>query len=492
VPEPAPHPNPEPVPHPTPEPAKTPEPTPEPHPMPEPAKNPEPMPEPVPHTPEPVPTPEPGKEPMPEPVPTPMSHTPEPVPSSPQPIPANPIIDEYYFEYVAAPPTFEGVYGGAVALTGAMNNTNTIFGGQTQDNVVYDVVVQFDTGSYSWTNLTRWDTNKRVLSYSQPPVDGSNGYITNPVYYLTMNEKGEYVVSTWNDAASSFTDKFNVTFPAGETGQQIAALANGNVYVYGKESKLRFWDGKTLMEINATNPAPMARDSPALAAYNGDLYMQGGMTDATTFISDFWKYSQTDNKWVPLNSTGISPSAGHKATLSFLPPLSYIYFTGLHNSSIMIYDISSNTTMPVKASTPWLTQTLTTITGNRMFIYGGKTANFGTVSKNLYQLVQEGYCTSVPDCETCVGVVGCTFCKSAAANALPQCVAGNTTNPFIARTCGNSTSSVPVISMVEYCPEIFPSWAIALIVIGGVILVGGIVFGIMKLRSGKPGYESVS
>jgi hypothetical protein len=428
---------------------------------------------------------------MPEPVPVPAPKMPEPVSSVPQPMPVpTPTIDDFYFEALAAVPmAFEGVYGGAIALTGSSNNTITIFGGQTQNNAVYDVVVQFDTGSYDWKNLTRWDTNKKVLSYSQPPVDGSNGYETNAVYFLTVNEKEEYVVSTWTDP-SAFADVFNVTFKAGETGQQIAALANGNVYVYGKESGLRFWDGKTLNEANSSNAGPMPRDSPALAAYNGDLYLQGGMM-GTEYVSDFWYYSMANKNWSPKNSTGIAPSAGHTATLSFLGSSSYIYFTGLHNSSVVVYDINSNTTMSVKDTT-WLTQSLATITGNRLFIYGGKTANFGTVSKVLYQLVEETYCSQVGDCETCVGIVGCTFCKNAAAAAFPQCVAGNATNPFITRTCGNSTSSVPVISMVEYCPEIFPSWAIALIVIGGVILVGGIVFGIMKLRSGKPGYESVS
>jgi len=48
------------------------------------------------------------------------------------------------------------------------------------------------------------------------------------------------------------------------------------------------------------------------------------------------------------------------------------------------------------------------------------------------------------------------------------------------------------MKLLEHCPELFPSWAIALIVIGGVVIIGVIVFGIMKLRGTKSGYDPVS
>jgi len=422
---------------------------------------------------------------VPEPTPQPSGPQPEPVPV--------PEVDDYYFELVASTTTaFKGIYGGAIALTGATNNTITIFGGRSvvDDVKSYDVVVQFDLGTYSFSNFSYWDPDCRALSYSQPPVDSSNGYVTNPIYFLKWRPiPGEYKVTSWDlSSPTSFKDIFNVS--EGDPYTQIAALANGNVYVYGKSSRLRFWNGQNLIQINTTSGfEPPPRDAPALAAYRDDLYLQGGMTDTGILLSDFWYYSKAQNEWSHRNSSGIPAATGHRATLSFLGSASYIYFTGLNNSSIVIYNIGSNSTKPTKVD-PILTESLTTISGNRLFIYGGKTIS-NTISNSLYQLVEEGYCISVGDCESCVNVMGCTFCRNALSASAPSCVAGNSTSPYILRTCANSTSS-QVISLVEFCPEIFPSWAIALIVIGGVILVGGIVFGIMKLRSGKSGYESVS
>jgi len=197
--------------------------------------------------------------------------------------------------------------------------------------------------------------------------------------------------------------------------------------------------------------------------------------------------------WSQRDSTGIPPSWGHTATLSVLKTTNYnsanIYFTGLSTGTIVNYDISANSSSIIMGTNNLPSRSVATISGNRMFVYGGIAGI--TSSNSLYQIVNEKYCTSSPDCETCVSVTGCTFCKTAVSASAPSCVSGTSTNPFILSTCVGTNSTGAVISMVEYCPEIFPSWAIALIVIGGVILVGGIVFGIMKLRSGKPGYEPV-
>jgi len=45
---------------------------------------------------------------------------------------------------------------------------------------------------------------------------------------------------------------------------------------------------------------------------------------------------------------------------------------------------------------------------------------------------------------------------------------------------------------IYQCPEDgLQSWAIALIVIGGVVVIGIVVFAIMKLRSQRPEYSTI-
>jgi len=378
---------------------------------------------------------------------------------------------------------FEGVFHGAIALTGS-NDTISIFGGMYVNATVPDFVLQYTISTGVFSNASYWNPAIRVVSYSQAPTDPSNAYAFNPLYYLVDNAT-EF--SVWSYDGSIFQKAFNVTiFKVGEAGQQIAAVPGGNIYVYGPESGLWWWDGMVLSHLNATGPE--GRMWPALVAYNGDLFLQGGI-NGTKAYEDFWYYSQSAKTWSQRNNTGIPASYGHTATLSVLKTAN-IYFTGLSIGTIVNYDINANSSTTIMGTNNLPANSVATINGNRLFVYGG---NVGiTLSNSLYQIVNEKYCTGIPDCETCVGVTGCTFCKSAVSASAPSCVSGTSTNPFIARTCSNSTAgSSPVISMVEYCPEIFPSWAIALIVIGGVILVGGIVFGIMKLRSGKPGYEPV-
>jgi len=300
-------------------------------------------------------------------------------------------------------------------------------------------------------------------------------------------------VSTFSNSA--FTDLFNISFPPGEIGQRIVALTNGNVYIYGSLSGLRVYDPATNMvkSINTTQPGGW-RDFPALVGYMTGFFVHGGLNNGTA-TNDFYYYDPVGNEWTPRNSTHIPVSFNHIATLSSYPLYSgnmetFIYFTGITDYSIILYDVNANTTSvpTTKMSLDPLDMPLSTIAGSRLFIYGGMDRNTSMVMSELWQFVNERYCTSVSNCDDCVSYSGCIFCASAVASGAPSCVSGNTTHPYITQTCAPASG---VISTVETCPEAFPSWAIALIVIGGVILVGGIVFGIMKLRAVKPGYDPV-
>jgi hypothetical protein len=299
----------------------------------------------------------------------------------------------------------------------------------------------------------------------------------------------------WTFMNNQFTPAFNVTFQMGEVGQRIVALTSGSVFIYSTKFGLRSWNAGVLTTVNTTQPGGF-REYPAIVGYLNGFFVHGGLMNGTA-TTDFWYYDADHNVWQSKNSSGIPASYNHTLTLSTFPVQSagntvydlYVYFTGLPLYSIILFDNTANmSTIPMTKYQPTAREwPLTTIAGNLLFIFGGKDRGSPLINNDIWQLVNERFCTSVSNCDDCVGYVGCTFCSSAVSISAPSCVAGNSSHAYIGETCGSAV----VISQVESCPEAFPSWAIALIVIGGVILVGGIVFGIMKLRAVKPGYDPV-
>jgi hypothetical protein len=184
----------------------------------------EPMPEPMPGSEphpmpgsEPMPVPMPGSEPMPEPVPMNPMPTPMPMPV-PVPMPV-PTVDDFYLTLFAIS-KFGASYSGAISMSGN-NDTITIFGNRATSGTM-NLVQQFslNPATYGWTNLTNWDVSKMVISYSQPPPDGSNagGY---PTYFLwsTASFPTHLFVSSFS-SGNMFSDLFNVTITPGELGQK--------------------------------------------------------------------------------------------------------------------------------------------------------------------------------------------------------------------------------------------------------------------------------
>jgi len=101
---------------------------------------------------------------------------------------------------------------------------------------------------------------------------------------------------------------------------------------------------------------------------------------------------------------------------------------------------------------------------------------------DTWQLVIEKECKPLK-CDVCVKSGGCGWCVDS-----KICLVGNSSLSELGQCGADSTWTVMAIQ----CPEEgFPSWAIALIVIGGVVLIGIIVFAIMKVRSGRPDYNQI-
>jgi len=221
------------------------------------------------------------------------------------------------------------------------------------------------------------------------------------------------------------------------------------------------------------------------------------ITNFLLFFSDLWFFDGTATWKLVTNSLNLT-AANHSAYISILPSFTTdptnitIYFlnnlSGANNNiSLVTFDVNKNMSYFHYNGTQ-RNGAVVSLFGTQWFYYGGNSQS--GYHYDLWQFVDEKYCTSVADCEVCVDVFECGWCNSAIAPGAPSCVAGNSTGTIITPT--PTCNSISLLTQVENCPELFPSWAIALIVIGGVILVGGIVFGIMKLRSGKPGYDPVT
>jgi hypothetical protein len=267
-------------------------------------------------------------------------------------------------------------------------------------------------------------------------------------------------------------------------GLRIAATNTGNVYIYGTAAN-ELWQimtsSNSCSNLTVSN-GPSLRSSPALVGYNNGFFLQGGMNETNNHtFSDLWQFNGGSNPpmWSMVNSN-LLMAAGHTAVISVLPssnggnPNVTIYFTNFGSMPAGVYLVSFdfmanmtyyhyNDTNPAPINR---LGSLSSVIGNTFFYFLGKENDI--YYNDYYRFVDEKYCTSVMDCEICVGVYECGWCSGATKN---NCVAGNQNKsgsnrlPIMPDTCVNPI----LLSQIESCPELFPSWAIALIVIGGVI-----------------------
>jgi hypothetical protein len=389
-----------------------------------------------------------------------------------------------------------------------MNDTITFFGQSFSNNSISSTSIVFSLNDgTSQPTTASFDSTQRIISYSQAPPDASKtAYFT---YYLWVNNtemNGMIHVAYYNGSTHiQIPCNFNST----NEGMRIAATNTGNVYIYGTSANelwLIMTSSNSCSNLTVAN-APSFRSSPALVGYNNGFFLQGGMNETDHLLfSDLWQFNGASNPpmWSLVNSNLLT-AARHTAVISVLPsptgsnPNVTIYYTNFGLELVGVYlvsfDLMANMTYYHYNDTNLVPinriGSLSSVIGNTFFYFLGNYND--TYYNDYYRFVDEKYCTSVMDCEVCVGVYECGWCSPSIPNG-PSCVAGNQTKsgsnrlPILSETCANNAF---LLSQIESCPELFPSWAIALIVIGGVILVGGIVFGIMKLRSAKPGYDPV-
>jgi hypothetical protein len=284
--------------------------------------------------------------------------------------------------------------------------------------------------------------------------------------------------------------------------KSIAALNNGTVYLYGSNNDQTIWmlnSSNYLSPITPQNGGPSARTYSAMIGYKNGFIMHGGKT-ATETLSDLWQYHGDNNTWTLLASN-LFAAYSHKILLSYLNNDPILYFTGLEDNSINIYDINSQNLSrnysPINSQLkPGGTGSLSFIsTNNRLFLYGGKTSQ-GSLSNELWQFVDQRNCiASLSNCGTCVNTLGCGWCSSTSTwNLQPYCIAGSMETPYINYTCPTVTGGYLTVcpSTPEYVNNFLGACWITLM---AMLVLGIFNFIIIKVRSvnRKPpaGYTAV-
>jgi len=211
-----------------------------------------------------------------------------------------------------------------------------------------------------------------------------------------------------------------------------------------------------------------------------DFFVIGGACQ-NIFYNEILKFTYATNEWTLIR---IIDGVSGLVYASAVPSVnnSIVVFggkTGVSNSTntvFMFYPTSQQVSIPSTNLPSPRSQTSMISNGNRIFLYGGNSAN-NSAQNDIWQFVSQKYCFGNA-CVNCISTLGCGWCPS---NSMGyECIAGNSTATYINGTCKASFSR-----STSQCPEEFPTWAIALIVIGGVVLIGFIVFALMKYQNRK-------
>lgn len=115
----------------------------------------------------------------------------------------------------------------------------------------------------------------------------------------------------------------------------------------------------------------------------------------------------------------------------------------------------------------------------------GPTGDLG----DAWQFVHQADCLGHRTCAACTGAAGCGWCWANMRGY--ECVSGAGSSAYLTGSCrGDPATALNTEPLL--CPaDGFPSWAIALIVIGAIVVVGIVVFAITKMRKASE-YEEIN
>jgi hypothetical protein len=309
-----------------------------------------------------------------------------------------------------------------------------------------------------------------------------------PIYYLLLDDSLSPQLNQINIIDGQFTEEKIFLHPG--QNKTIAALTNGIIFIYGGNDS-------SIIRLNTSSAAdptpriptgdkPSARLHHAMVGYGDGFFMHGGLDYRTSeLLSDLWLFSWKNN-WT-LISKNFYPGKQHHIQLSYLGSNPYLYFTGLDDCKIRIYDVHAGIiiipNIPIDEEP--CAGSLSVMIINRLFIYGGQTSN-GHQSNQLWQLIDQRYCSGLTDCSPCAHTYGCGWCSNP--HGAATCISGSDM-PYINTTCGVDN----YISQMGDCPlDMAKQALIAWVQLGAILIIGIFVLLIIKFRNTKTkGYYAV-
>lgn len=354
---------------------------------------------------------------------------------------------------------------------------------------VIDVDV-FDLKARTWS--------KPALNFSRSGACGAQDSGTTGLWIFGGSSDNFTLISTVSQTVSELPK------PPGElalTGVSCA-IVNGKFYslfgnVSGQPTQLagvydvanNKW---TVQNNTGVANAPAPREGAAVIAYKQSIIVFGGKV-GSELSNDVYRVNTDDWSWskdVPTNA----PPAGRAYSSAYYLNNDILYvFGGITSNGpvgeSLSYNLNSKVWTVINATShPGARQKASVVPLlNRAFFFGGDNTKPLGFWSDAFQLVFEGNCLG-KGCEDCTkdGSSGCGWCGGN--DEASRCIAGTSSAAFVASTC---TKSDTYTSDIDQCPELFPSYAIALIVIGGVVLVGIIIFACMKIRNNKSDYQEI-
>jgi hypothetical protein len=350
-----------------------------------------------------------------------------------------------------------------------------------------------DVSAKTWTLLSNVNFARAGACYSQD--DNQDGIW---IYGGIILDKNTTVFTKFNFAAGSFTTLPTHNIPNIQTtAVSCVASADGTKFyvMYTPQNSnctvevAVYSAASNWSTVPTTGTPPLGLGSvpsPALL-FGNEVVVFGSAACNTDYPSEIYRLNLQTLAW---SKDPVSGQAGPEVYLAvnYIDSQSNLLVIGgitsseIPSSEAYVYNLGnhtwySNFSLPEARYGAGIVSTT-----NRAFIFGGQDDSFLYLN-DVVQLVEQLPCLSL-SCEDCTSSDGCGYC-----GASSLCLAG-TDSPYIPASC-NSTDNY--ITDLDSCPQVFPSYGVALLVIGGVVVVGIIIFAIMKVRNEDPkeGYERI-
>jgi len=263
--------------------------------------------------------------------------------------------------------------------------------------------------------------------------------------------------------------------------------------------------GWSQVDTSKSPVTPTPRFGAGLVIANDtQIYMFGGKCGEEEADNELWQLNLATGIWSHVVSTGDSKPVSrvaHAFELDFSNSKPRLLLFGGKNTNSTFndawsFDLESHVWTELgfnKTTQDWPSSRSnfgSTFYGGRLVTFGGSDEE-GVLNNEIWQLVLNEDCFSRTSCEVCTTeVIGCGWCDVNLPNY--KCVAGASYGAYLPTSCViPNTSSTRWTTEFLTCPlDEFPGWIIALVIIGCIVLVGTVIYFIMKMKQ-KSAYEVI-